>query len=519
MTKYSSIACAFLMFIAIFECAAQEQQKFLNQHQLDTVAEQLIANFERLDAITIDVRDLSRSVKWDTYKNGLRAAISQAKNWTDFVFAIDNFHYGITNLHSYVEVAKEIRILSPKARPSWPAIPLGYTYPKLSFFDTQTGKSIASFNGQPIAAIFEEFFNYYCNDLHHQGCLNRFTRYVDRGYRFADSQKQITVGYIDASEKLFDKHSSSIASRPLTKGCQKYINILDLKLVFQGEQSCLFRYKTNYLLKILAFGSWGNQFDDVYCTKPFESGMCTDINSINAIINKTPAANLLIDLQNNSGGSENTPWVAALTANGFMDNLVEYKNIAEISQTSIRQAMFYFSNYAENWFSLLKENQKENYFLPARSDFCRGSNTCIPRLIKSKPNHINFKQLILITNSRCVSSCDDLIWRLKAYSNAKVVGQMPATDGAYARLMVYVILMSNGEVTSIISGEGVQQDFPQGQLLVEYRVPVTRTVTLNNIRLEGNTNVLDIEFDVNKSNYLSIDEDNIKRAIHLVSSK
>ncbi|MFQ3221623.1 MAG: hypothetical protein ACI96W_004014 [Paraglaciecola sp.] len=96
---------------------------------------------------------------------------------------------------------------------------------------------------------------------------------------------------------------------------------------------------------------------------------------------------------------------------------------------------------------------------------------------------------------------------------------MPSTDGAYARLMVYVILMPDGEIASIISGEGLQQDFSHGQVLFEYRVPVTRTVSLNGIRLDGNTHVLDIEFDVNKSNYLSIEEDNIKRALQLVSSK
>jgi hypothetical protein len=519
MTRHQKIACTFLLFIFTFVSVAQEKQKYLDQRQLDAVADQLIANFERLDAISIDVRDRSRSVKWDTYKNWLRTSISQARNWTDFVLAIDSFHYGITNLHSYVEVAKEIRTLSKKGRPSWPAIPLGYTYPQLSFFDTQTDKSIMSLNGRPIADIFEKFVNYYCNDLHQQGCLNRFTKYIGKGYRFAESQKQITVGYIDGSEKLFDKHSSSIASKPSSTGCEKYRNILDLKLIFQGAQSCLFRYKKDYLLKILEFDNWGNKFDDFYCSKPFEAGMCTDINSINAIINKTPAANLLIDLQNNGGGSENTPWVAALTANGFVDNLVEYKNIGEISQTSIRQAMFYGSYYAEDWFAQLKENQKENNFLPARGDFCRGSNTCLPTLIKSNPNHIKFNRLVLITNSRCVSSCDDLIWRLKAFSNAKVVGQMPSTDGAYARLMVYVILMPDGEIASIISGEGLQQDFSQGQLLFEYRVPVTRTVSLNGIRLEGNTHVLDIEFDVNKSNYLSIEEDNIKRALQLVSSK
>lgn len=509
----------FLLFLITFESVASEQQKFLSQRQLDAVAEQLITNFERLDAISIDVRNRSRTVKWETYKVGLITSIREARNWTDFVLAIDNFHYGITNLHSYVEVAKEIKTLSKKTRPSWPAIPLGYTYPDISFFDIQTGESIMSLNGLSITSIFETFVNYYCNDLHQQGCLNSFTRYMGKGYRFAENQKKITVGYTDASRKTFDKHSPSIVKYPPSKGCEEYLGILNLELVFKGTQSCLFRFKKNYLLKILKFRDWGNNFHDIYCAKPFEAGMCTDINSIITIINKTPTSNLLIDLQNNGGGSENTPWVAALTANGFMDNLVEYKNISESSQTNIRQAMFYGSNYAEDWFTQLKEEQKENHFLPTRADFCRGSDLCVPTLIKSHPNHIEFSQLVLITNSRCVSSCDDLVWRLKAYSKAKVVGQTPSTDGAYARLMINIILRSNGEIESMISGEGTQQNFDQGQLLLSYLVPVSRTVTSNNIRLDGNTNVLDILFDVNKSNYSSINVDNIQRALALITSK
>jgi dihydroneopterin aldolase len=114
MTRHQKIACTFLLFIFTFVSVAQEKQKYLDQRQLDAVADQLIANFERLDAISIDVRDRSRSVKWDTYKNWLRTSISQAINWTDFVLSIDSFHYEITNLHSYVEVAKEIRTFSQK---------------------------------------------------------------------------------------------------------------------------------------------------------------------------------------------------------------------------------------------------------------------------------------------------------------------------------------------------------------------------------------------------------------------
>jgi hypothetical protein len=63
MTRHQKIACTFLLFIFTFVSVAQEKKKYLDQRQLDAVADQLIANFERLDAISIDVRDRSRSVK------------------------------------------------------------------------------------------------------------------------------------------------------------------------------------------------------------------------------------------------------------------------------------------------------------------------------------------------------------------------------------------------------------------------------------------------------------------------
>ena len=125
----------------------------------------------------------------------------------------------------------------------------------------------------------------------------------------------------------------------------------------------------------------------------------------------------------------------------------------------------------------------------------------------------------MITNSGCVSSCDDLVWRLKTFSKAKVVGQMPSTDGTYARLMVYIIFKPDGAVEAIISGEGMQQDFGQSQLLTSYRVPISRTVKFDRKKLEGSTDVLDTLFEVNKSNFLTIDLDNIERALNLVSSK
>jgi hypothetical protein len=183
MSKYKKITSTILLFTITFASIAKEEQQFLNQRQLDAVTEQLITNFERLDAITIDVRNRSRSVKWQTYKSWLTESIRSTKNWTDFVLAIDNFHYGIPNRHSYVEVAKEIRSLSKKGRPSWPAIPLGYTFPEISFFETRTGKSVGSFDDQPIADIFKAFLNYYCNDLHQQGCLKRFVKHFRQTYQ------------------------------------------------------------------------------------------------------------------------------------------------------------------------------------------------------------------------------------------------------------------------------------------------------------------------------------------------
>ena len=242
--------------------------------------------------------------------------------------------------------------------------------------------------------------------------------------------------------------------------------------------------------------------------------MCQDINHIKRIINQSAPAPLVIDLQNNSGGSENTPWIAALTLNGFFDNQVKYRNIGYLQQSDIRENAFYYSQRAENWYrNLDHEALATEAFLPVRTDFCRGSEICEVKKIYSAKYPIQYTDVKLVINSRCVSSCDDFIWRMRQYTGAETFGQLPATDGAYARLNGYLFVSDKNQVVNVILGEDMEPPKIKGQLWLRYRVPISKTVDQAGNNLEGEPSVLDYPLPVTMDNFHRLAEDNLQRAM------
>ncbi len=242
--------------------------------------------------------------------------------------------------------------------------------------------------------------------------------------------------------------------------------------------------------------------------------MCFDINEIKRITRNSPAKSLVIDIQNNGGGTENTPWIAALTTNGFKDNLVRYRNIALLSEPEVREYAFYFSERAERWYqNIIERVDGKERFLPVRPDFCRGSTQCDVKTTASSTNPIKYKDLRLVINQGCVSSCDDFIWRTRQYANAKTYGQVSATDGAYARLNGFLFIDNHGQITNVITGEGDKPSGEHGTLLVTYQLPISKTVTLAGENLEGNPDVLDYPLPITKENFAQIELFNLAAAL------
>lgn len=507
-----SLVLIVLILVSYALSAENEAIKFPDQAQRQVLANALLTGIEKLDAVTIEVRNNTRKVKWDKFKALTINNVSSATNWNQLYQAINKVHYGILNKHSYVLVQKNITNNVTQFQ-RWPKYQVGYTWPKISFFSIQDQKGIQAINGQDIHTLFDEFFNLYCNDAHKTGCLRSFVNHLKAGYSFLDMQDKLVITFTDGREEVVAPYKPTNVSQSDSVECQNLYPSLDANLIYKGNQSCLYEIDSKYLLKIFLFDTWGTNYNDIYCENVSSIGMCKDIKEISRITQSTPKRPLIIDLQNNKGGSENTPWIAALTQSGFKDNLVMYKNIQALSDSEIRESAFYFSERAENWYqSLNHEVEKTNKFLPIRADFCRGSKSCKPSKINSSAS-IPYSEIRLVTNEKCVSSCDDLVWRLRQYAQAKTYGQLPATDGAYARLKGHIYLTKNGNIKNEIVGENTRPSTDKGQLLVAYQIPISKTVNQSGKTLDGKDFGMDFPNQIGMHNFLNLRESNVMKAL------
>ena len=85
-----------------------------------------------------------------------------------------------------------------------------------------------------------------------------------------------------------------------------------------------------------------------------------------------------------------------------------------------------------------------------------------------------------------------------------MVGQTPVTDGSYSRIEGRVFLHRDGSVTTQTWGDGVRPDDDEN-LVIQYRVPISRTVESNGTLREGNPKVLDVALPHNHEQYFNND--------------
>jgi hypothetical protein len=507
-----------LFFYCLNTDASSEINNFPELNERKELAEALLDGIEVLDAMSIEIRNKTRTVDWDNYKKSMISRFVQANNWEDLFLTIRSLHFGIINRHSYVFSGNIIKG-KHKNIPRWPSFDLIYTWPEVAFFGEKLGSEISELNGIEIDLLFDDYFNYYCNDAHISGCLFKFKEELRRGYSFDKNLSELHVSYVDNKLTVRKKGSSKDESEA-TKPCTKYTT-LDLLLIYEGQDTCLFEAGDAYVLKIHSFGKWGTESEDIYCEQAKEEGMCRDIISVRNILNKSfpKQTNLVIDIQGNRGGTEITPWIAALTHHGFKDNLVQYKNIKELSESKIRSDAFYGSPAAESWYQVVKDDVKESdVFFPARSDFCRGEENCVPSIIKSTSKPIRFKSLNIVTDNNCVSSCDDLVWRLKKFSGAKVYGQPPSTDGTFISLEGNVFKDDNKGLMFVVVGKDYASKKVSGPTYAVFSLPIARTVDSDGRLLDGDESVLDHIFPITLENFQHLASENIARILSLVKS-
>lgn len=506
------VVCSIVLFIFL-PANACGSLDFPNKNLRKEIVIKFFDSVEQLDAVTIEVRNKTRAVDWQTYRDINITKITNSENWDDLYQSLFNLHFGIINRHSYVLVSEEVT-RQKTIRAKWPKYELGYTWPETTFFSLENSKEIQAINNIPVTDLFHTFFNFYCNDAHIQGCLSRFSEYMKVGYFFQGSIQTLLVEFSDGSRQIVEQKNVIQAEQRDDSTCENSYPNTSAKLFYDGHQVCLFRVDNSNVLRIRKFANWGTNYSDIYCVSPKQNGMCRDINYVKSFINEHEISDLVIDVQGNGGGSEVTPWIAALTRAGFYDNRIKYRNLDLLNDSLIRENAFYYSHKGERWFKkVTKTLDSKQEFLPVRADFCRGSINCEVSHIKSARYPIRYKNLKIITDRNCVSSCDDFIWRLKEFANAKVYGQPPATDGVYARLNGYLFLSKDKTVNLVVLGEDHDIPDDMGDLILSYRIPISKTVSKDGNTMEGDISVLDVPLSVTKENFKHIQTANLIRAL------
>ncbi len=500
----------------------------LNKAEL---AQHLFDEIERLDANAIYVRNKTKSVKWPEFRAAMTRQIVQADSKKSLAMAINNTQHGFTNAHAAIQpypVLYDVPALYKDA-PDKRGFLLGYTYPDISFFSLANKKSVSHVNGIELAQRFDQFEQYECQFAHQNACLNKFVDRVRYGWARLNIKDEVQLQGDNGKQWIETVTSptpiSNSSSNRRDNYCADYAKEFPaFTLSYAGANVCLLTKANMALLRIRSFGAWGAPQDDFYCYNEAEPvSLCHDVQMLSKALSDRKQLRMVVDLQDNSGGSENTPLLALLSAKGFKDSVIQYRYTQEIQDETFRSHIFYGVERAKKWFSTIDVNQLQStgqQWLPVRTDFCRGSEECADQPIPARLPALDIQQLIVVVNAGCFSSCDDLAWRLKRDANAYVIGQPPVTDATYVSASGVIYLTPQGELKSKVVGpkqvSGLSAEMTK---LLWFRVPYSATLDDKLQQLEGNSRVLDFVIPITKDNYRQLASTNVEQALAVVSAE
>ena len=173
-----------------------------------------------------------------------------------------------------------------------------------------------------------------------------------------------------------------------------------------------------------------------------------------------------------------------------------------LEDAAIRSELFYQSSSTEKWYQKLKstgsyDSVAYGSFLPVCADFCQGSDLCALDPIQPNSHGRTYKEILLLTNQYCVSSCDDFTWRMNKYADAKLVGLPPAADATYSRIHGKFILKSDGTIEAVYG----HSSKPNGMVLATMDIPYSKLIDDNGDLVEGRPPKVDIPVDITSTNF------------------
>ena len=473
---------------------------FLSQVQLIELYDLMIAKIEQYDVEGIDTRNRKKRVNWVAYKKSQKPIFTGSSNWQELAKRFKQFGSGFVNLHSQFKFNKSIT-----AEPQKTDLTLGYTYPETTFFLLDSKERVTAINGQPIWQVFQNFEDYTCPFNSTIGCLSQFTSAFKRGSLQIKGSEPTDVTTASKVMPVTYEPIESVDRMARHKERIKVEGYDDWELLAHGLKVAVWKKHKTLLIKIKSFVYLGGRGGGYRCPEAAaENTMCADIQLIRKTLDdlKTEDYALIIDVQDNGGGNENTPFLAELSQQPFEDLQVIFRNSDLLHDDQLRQYMFYGNNRAEAWYAGLSEAEKNlsNEFLPVRADFCQGDEHCAIKFIKPNKKR-NFKKVTILTNQNCVSSCDDFTWRMQEYSGATIAGLPNAADATYSRIDLLFYLDENGKPTVLpFGGDGAGYE---GTKLFTVTIPYSKTVNAKGEMRQGVPADLDLMVPVTKDNYIN----------------
>ena len=487
---------------------AQAGEKFLTKSQIKDLYNRMISEIEFLDAEGIETRNRSREVSWKKIKKHYKKRFLASKNWDELESVYEKFGNGFVNLHS------SFRFFSPNGKKSDAVLSnlkIGYEYPEINFFERESKEDISHFNETPIDEVFKKFLNYECSFNSDIGCQMYFSSQFRRGKLTVKGERVKSIRLKNGRTLKVTYKKASSARPGDWEGFEKKYS--DWNLVKKGYRVAVLQKKNVALVKVLDFIYKRGSGRDFRCSKSGgEGSMCADIllirEALDSIKNKTNY--LVLDMQNNRGGRENTAFVAEFALKPFYDLRVRYKKTNLLDDEVLRKYLFYSSSRAETWYQNLVANGtlasiKNGSYLPQRGDFCRGSRNCEMKPIEPNKKDRKYKKITVLTNQMCVSSCDDFVWRMQEFADASIIGQPQAADATYSRILVAFYLDQKGRIANKYFGDGQKVEVA-GRKIATMRIPYSRTVSKDGKLLQGRPARLARLVPVTKENFGEIEK-------------
>lgn len=533
ITQILKIMKHLLVFFILCSCISlqgQEMSKdFLNKSQLKDLYKSIVQEIDYLDAEGIAVRNSTKTVSWEQYKKYHKKPFTKSKTFQELEENFKNFGSGFVCGHSDFDFLYTNE--KDKAAAIKSDIKIGFTYPDVSFFDLKSKKTIKLINGKPINAVFEHFLNYQTANNTLNDCQNAFVKAFEKGRLLVDGEKLHSITFQDEtaqkitfSPKISTKSFYEIYSEAIVlEGKYK-----DWQVVEQGYKVAVLQQKNVALVKIKDFIYFKGRGGEMACQEAAkDSTQCSDIQIIRKALKKIADETdyLVIDLQGNYGGQENTWFLSELCPNDFYDLRVQYKKTPLLKNDTLRPYLFYNSERAENWYQNLAKSSvykqiDDGDFLPIRADFCRGDELCEMKPISPTGTSTqDFEQIIVLVNEDTASSADDFAYRMNEYGNALMAGQPQSADLTYSLVGVLFYIDKKGDIQKTYVGNRQQEHEVNGTELLKFSIPYSKTVDKNGHLLQGKPLKLDVEVPITKDNFENREENTLQIVVQKLTNK